>query len=50
MPIKDRGSVSESLIEGAKKIRIHGGEVPVHARIFQAHALSAHADRNELLR
>lgn len=44
------GTRGRLLLEGAKRIRIHGEEVPVRARIFQAHALSAHADRDELLR
>lgn len=44
------GTRGRLLLEGAKRIRIHGEEVPVRASIMQAHALSAHADRNELLR
>lgn len=44
------GTRGRSLLEGAKRIRIHGEEFPVRARFFQARALSAHADRNELLR
>jgi len=38
------------LLEGANRIRIHGEEIPVRAHIMQVHALSAHADRDELLR
>jgi metallo-beta-lactamase family protein len=45
-----QGTRGRLLLEGAKRIRIHGEEVPVCARIMQAHALSAHADRDELLR
>jgi metallo-beta-lactamase family protein len=44
------GTRGRILLEGARRIRIHGEEVPVQARLFQAHALSAHADRDELLR
>ncbi len=44
------GTRGRLLLEGAKRIRIHGEEVPVQARIIQVHALSAHADRDELLR
>jgi Cft2 family RNA processing exonuclease len=44
------GTKGRLLLEGAKRIRIHGEEFPVRARIFQAHALSAHADRDEILR
>ncbi|MBU4225136.1 MAG: MBL fold metallo-hydrolase, partial [Chloroflexi bacterium] len=44
------GTRGRLLLEGAAEIRIHGEKVPVRARLFQAHALSAHADRDELLR
>lgn len=44
------GTRGRLLLEGKKRIFIHGEEVPVQARIIQAQALSAHADRNELLR
>lgn len=38
------------LLGGAEKVRIHGQEVPVRAKIENIHALSAHADREELFR
>ncbi|MFQ5858645.1 MAG: MBL fold metallo-hydrolase RNA specificity domain-containing protein [Anaerolineae bacterium] len=44
------GTRGRLLLNGAKRIRIHGQEVPVRARIANVEALSAHADRNELLR
>ncbi len=44
------GTKGRLLLEGAKRIRIHGEEFPVQARVFQAHALSAHADRDEIMR
>lgn len=44
------GTKGRLLLEGADRVRIHGESVPVRARLFQAHALSAHADRDELLR
>ncbi len=44
------GTRGRLLLEGAKRIRIHGEEIPSRARIMQVHALSAHADRDELLR
>lgn len=45
-----QGTRGRLLLEGAKRIRIHGEEISVRARVFQAHALSAHADRDEILR
>ncbi len=38
------------LLSGARYVRIHGEMIAVKAHNFQAHALSAHADRDELLR
>ncbi len=43
------GTRGRRLLEGANRIRIHGDEVPVKARIAQVPALSAHADQSELL-
>ncbi|HXI19882.1 MAG TPA: MBL fold metallo-hydrolase RNA specificity domain-containing protein, partial [Gemmatimonadales bacterium] len=44
------GTRGRSLQDGAKTIKMFGVEVPVHARIETLHGLSAHADRDELLR
>lgn len=44
------GSRGRQLQEGAKTIRIFGQDVPVRAKIFTIHGLSAHADKDELLR
>ena len=44
------GTRGRSLVDGAKSIRMHGRDIPVKARHFSVHGLSAHADRNELLR
>lgn len=44
------GTRGRRLLEGAPRIRIHGEEVPVRARIAQVQALSGHADQSELMR
>jgi metallo-beta-lactamase family protein len=44
------GSRGRQLQEGAKTIRIFGEDVPVKAKVFIINGLSAHADRDELLR
>jgi metallo-beta-lactamase family protein len=44
------GSPGKLLQQGAKTIRIFGQEVPVKAKVFTINGLSAHADRDELLR
>lgn len=42
------GTRGRSLADGARTIRIHGQDVPVRARVVQAHGLSAHADWREM--
>jgi metallo-beta-lactamase family protein len=44
------GTLGRLILEGAPTVRIHGQQYPVRARIAQLPGLSAHADRNELLR
>jgi metallo-beta-lactamase family protein len=44
------GSRGRQLQEGAKTIRIFGQDVPVKAKVFTINGLSAHADKDELLR
>lgn len=44
------GTRGRWLLNGAKSTRIHGEEFPVRARIASLHALSGHADHDELLR
>jgi metallo-beta-lactamase family protein len=44
------GTPGRALLEGAEKFRAFGWEVPVRARMERLDALSAHADRGEILR
>ncbi len=44
------GTRGRALQEGAREIRIFGEPVPVRARVSEITGLSAHADRDELLR
>jgi metallo-beta-lactamase family protein len=44
------GTPGRALLEGAEMFRAFGWEVPVRARIERLDALSAHADRGEMLR
>ena len=44
------GTRGRALLDGAETVAIHGQTVWVKARIHQLQSLSAHADRDELLR
>jgi metallo-beta-lactamase family protein len=44
------GTRGRSLQEGARALRMHGRDVPVRARVEMLDGLSAHADREEILR
>lgn len=44
------GTRGRALRDGARRVRIHGGYVPVRARVAVIDGLSAHAGRSDLLR
>jgi metallo-beta-lactamase family protein len=43
------GTRGHALVNGAKTVRVYGEDVPLNAEIVHLDALSAHADRDELL-
>ncbi|MBN2498063.1 MAG: MBL fold metallo-hydrolase [Deltaproteobacteria bacterium] len=43
------GTLGRAMIDGAERIRIHGQDVDVHARIETLGGFSAHADRDTLI-
>lgn len=44
-----QGTLGRLIIEGRDRVRIHGQERPVRAKIAQIHGFSAHGDRDDLL-
>jgi metallo-beta-lactamase family protein len=44
------GTRGRSLVDGAPQVKIHGAWIPVQARIARIDSMSAHADRDEILR
>jgi metallo-beta-lactamase family protein len=44
------GTRGRAMLDGARTVRVHGADVPVKARFLSISGLSAHADRDELLR
>jgi metallo-beta-lactamase family protein len=44
-----RGTLARRIIDGAKKVKIFGEEIPVRAQVHTINGFSAHADQAELL-
>jgi metallo-beta-lactamase family protein len=44
------GTRGRTLVEGARTVRIHGQDVPVRATVVTLDGLSAHGDRDDILR
>jgi metallo-beta-lactamase family protein len=44
------GTRGAAIAAGAKSVKIHGGEVPIRAKVSNLDMLSAHADANEIMR
>jgi metallo-beta-lactamase family protein len=44
------GTRGRQLVDGARDVRIHGHSVAVNAGVAKIDSMSAHADRNEILR
>jgi metallo-beta-lactamase family protein len=44
------GTRGRALVDGAREVKIHGQFVAVNARIAKNDSMSAHADRNEIIR
>ncbi len=44
------GTRGRAMLEGKKTVRVHGEDVPINAQFISISGLSAHADKDELLR
>lgn len=47
---QSEGSLGRAIVDGARRVRINGDEIPVNAEVHSVSGYSAHADRSELLR
>jgi metallo-beta-lactamase family protein len=47
---QSEGTRGRALVDGATSVRIHGHDVAVNAHVARIDSMSAHADRNEILR
>jgi metallo-beta-lactamase family protein len=45
-----QGTRGRALLDGKKFLKMHGKRIPVRCRFIPAHGLSAHADRDEMVR
>jgi len=43
------GTRGRSIVDGAKQVKIHGGQIPIKAQVKNIDALSAHADSDEIM-
>ncbi|MGE0653017.1 MAG: MBL fold metallo-hydrolase RNA specificity domain-containing protein, partial [Alphaproteobacteria bacterium] len=43
------GTRGAALVAGAKTVKIHGQQIPIHAEVENLHMFSAHADAGEIL-
>jgi len=43
------GTLGRRILEGAREVTVHGETVPIHARVAEVPALSAHADQRGLI-
>ena len=44
-----KGSLGRKILDGAKKVKINGDEIPVRAQVFRISEYSSHADQPQLL-
>jgi metallo-beta-lactamase family protein len=44
-----QGTLGRLIVDGIKKVRIHGKQYPVRANIVQVDGFSSHADKNDLM-